>query len=150
MFCTTASSVNGCCVLILGKPLRPQHRTCSSNKLERLMADLRYLESVIPADMCSRSQFQAQYDKLEAMLRAVGQADALEGSASKSVNRSGNGREPEIEKILQRVIVRAKGMVSEEMLIRHQREIPVDEIPDYAVTHLLADLGEQEVQGLAR
>ena len=114
------------------------------------MADLRYLESVIPADRCSRSQFKAQYDKLEAMLRAVGQTDSLESSACTSVTRSGNGGEPEIEKILQRVIVRAKGMVSEEMLIRHQREIPVDEIPDYAVTHLLADLGEQEVQGLAR
>jgi hypothetical protein len=32
------------------------------------------------------------------------------------------------------------------MLVRHQREIPVDEIPDYAVTHLLAQLGEQELQ----
>ena len=137
-------------MLVLGKPLRPQHRTNSDNELEQLMADLRYLESVIPADMCSRSQFKAQYDKLEAMLRAVGQTDSLESSASTSVTRPGNGGEPEIEKILQRVIVRAKGMVSEEMLIRHQREIPVDEIPDYAVTHLLADLGEQEVQGLAR
>ena len=114
------------------------------------MADLRYLESVIPADMCSRSEFRAQYDKLEAMLRAAGQSDALQSSASASVNRPGNGGEPMIEQILQRVIVRAKGMVSEEMLIRHQREIPVDEIPDYAVTHLLAELGEQEVQGLAR
>ncbi|MAC36682.1 MAG: hypothetical protein CME47_04290 [Halieaceae bacterium] len=114
------------------------------------MADLRYLENVIPADMCSRSEFRAQYDKLEATLRAVGQTDALESSTSISVNRPGNGREPEIEQILQRVIVRAKGMVSEEMLIRHQREIPVDEIPDYAVTHLLAELGEQEIRGLAR
>jgi len=47
---------------------------------------------------------------------------------------------------LQRLILRAKGMVSEEMLVRHQREIPVDEIPDYAVTHLLLELGEQELQ----
>jgi hypothetical protein len=59
----------------------------------------------------------------------------------------GGRKEPEIEQILQRVIVRAKGMVSEEMLARHQREIPVDEIPDYAVTHLLAELGEQELRG---
>jgi len=36
--------------------------------------------------------------------------------------------------------------VSEEMLVRHQREIPVDEIPDYAVTHLLVELGEQELR----
>ena len=51
-----------------------------------------------------------------------------------------------IEQRLQRLIVRAKGIVSEEMLVRHQREIPVDEIPDYAVTHLLAQLGERELQ----
>ena len=52
----------------------------------------------------------------------------------------------DVEHRLQRLILRAKGMVSEEMLVRHQREIPVDEIPDYAVTHLLAELGEKELQ----
>ena len=54
--------------------------------------------------------------------------------------------ESDVEQRLQRLILRAKGMVSEEMLVRHQREIPVDEIPDYAVTHLLLELGEQELQ----
>ena len=48
------------------------------------------------------------------------------------------------------MIARAKGMGSEEMLVRHQREIPVDEIPDYAVTHLLAELGEQEWRSFMR
>jgi hypothetical protein len=32
------------------------------------------------------------------------------------------------------------------MLVQHRREIPVDEIPDYAVTHLLVELGEQELR----
>ncbi|MEK9989172.1 MAG: hypothetical protein VW642_05560 [Halieaceae bacterium] len=107
------------------------------------MSDLRYLENVIPADLCSRSQFREQCEKLETMLRAAHQ------SADKSADSpiAGRRQEPEIEQILQRVIVRAKGMVSEEMLVRHQREIPVDEIPDYAVTHLLAELGEQELRG---
>jgi hypothetical protein len=77
------------------------------------------------------------------MLRAASQtADKAAVSTT-----AGGRREPEIEQILQRVIVRAKGIVSEEMLVRHQREIPVDEIPDYAVTHLLAELGEQELRG---
>jgi hypothetical protein len=53
--------------------------------------------------------------------------------------------ERDIEYRLQRLILRAKGMVSEEMLVQHRREIPVDEIPDYAVTHLLVRLGEQEL-----
>ena len=51
--------------------------------------------------------------------------------------------ERDIEHRLQRLILRAKGMGSEEMLAQHRREIPVDEIPDYAVTHLLVELGEQ-------
>ena len=50
--------------------------------------------------------------------------------------------EQDIAHRLQRLILRAKGMVSEEVLVRHRREIPVDEIPDYAVTHLLVDMGE--------
>ena len=54
--------------------------------------------------------------------------------------------ERDIEHRLQRLILRAKGMVSEEMLVQHRREIPVDEIPDYAVTHLLVELGEQELR----
>ena len=54
--------------------------------------------------------------------------------------------ERDIEYRLQRLILRAKGMVSEEMLVQHRRGIPVDEIPDYAVTHLLVELGEQELR----
>ena len=50
--------------------------------------------------------------------------------------------EQDIAHRLQRLILRAKGMVSEEVLVQHRREIPVDEIPDYAVTHLLVDMGE--------
>lgn len=110
------------------------------------MSDLRHLENVIPTNLCSRSQFKEQCDKLEAMLRA---ATGHPHGAAKVGQASGR-REPEIEQILQRVIVRAKGMVSEEMLVRHQREIPVDEIPDYAVTHLLAELGEQELRSFMR
>jgi len=71
------------------------------------------------------------------------------GKSPEQVKRDEVLRERNIEQRLQRLIVRAKGIVSEEMLVRHQREIPVDEIPDYAVTHLLAQLGERELQ-LAR
>jgi hypothetical protein len=110
------------------------------------MSELRHLENVIPSDLCSRSQFKEQCDKLEAMLRAA----AAHPQGAAQVNRAISRGELEIEQILQRLIVRAKGMVSEEMLVRHQREIPVDEIPDYAVTHLLAELGEQELQSFTR
>ncbi len=51
-----------------------------------------------------------------------------------------------IEHRLQRRILRANGMVSEKMLVQHRREIPVDEIPEYAVTHLVVELGEQELR----
>lgn len=114
------------------------------------MSDLRYLENVIPANLCSRSQFKEQRDKLEALLRAARRSAGKVSSSPMEANRSTHRPAAEIEQILQRVIVRAKGMVSEEMLIRHQREISVDEIPDYAVTHLLAELGEQELRGLIR
>jgi hypothetical protein len=114
------------------------------------MSDLRYLENVIPSNLCSRSQFKEQCDKVAAMLRDASERRGASGDALQVADRTEYPREPEIEKILQRVIVRAKGMVSEEMLVRHQREIPVDEIPDYAVTHLLVELGEQEAQSFLR
>ncbi|MEK9920234.1 MAG: hypothetical protein VW519_06230 [Luminiphilus sp.] len=114
------------------------------------MSDLRYLENVIPSNLCSRSQFKEQCDKVAAMLRAASERNGASGNVPQIADRTEYPREPEIEKILQRVIVRAKGMVSEEMLVRHQREIPVDEIPDYAVTHLLVELGEQEAQSFLR
>ena len=96
---------------------------------------------------CSRSEFQAQRAKLESLLReasrAALQADAVSAGERRRAEMS---LESDVEQRLQRLILRAKGMVSEEMLVRHQREIPVDEIPDYAVTHLLLELGEQELQ----
>ena len=96
---------------------------------------------------CSRSEFQAQRAKLEALLRDAGRAALQSADVSAGERRTAEMTlERDIEHRLQRLILRAKGMVSEEMLIQHRREIPVDEIPDYAVTHLLVELGEQELQ----
>ena len=96
---------------------------------------------------CSRSEFQAQRAKLESLLRDAGRV-ALQNAAVSAVERRTAEMmlERDIEHRLQRLILRAKGMVSEEMLVQHRREIPVDEIPDYAVTHLLVKLGEQELR----
>lgn len=104
-------------------------------------------ESAASLSNCSRSEFQAQRAKLESLLRKASRA-ALEGGAVSAGERrrAEMTLESDVEQRLQRLILRAKGMVSEEMLVRHQREIPVDEIPDYAVTHLLLELGEQELQ----
>ena len=105
------------------------------------------IESVIPDARCSRSEFQAQRDKLESLLRDAGREAMLGGKAtSEDRHRTGMTLEQEVEHRLQGLILRAKGIVSEEMLVRHQREIPVDEIPDYAVTHLLIELGERELR----
>ena len=96
---------------------------------------------------CSRSEFQAQRAKLEALLRDAGRAALQNVDGSEGEQRTAEMTlERDIEHRLQRLILRAKGMVSEEMLIQHRREIPVDEIPDYAVTHLLVELGEQELR----
>ena len=108
------------------------------------MISLKEFDSIVPAGQCSRSQFMAQRDKLAKRMRT-----AVKEASHKSpeqMKRDDVSLERDIEQRLQRLIVRAKGIVSEEMLLRHQREIPVDEIPDYAVTHLLAHLGEQELQ----
>ena len=98
-------------------------------------------------EQCSRSEFKAQRDKLEALLREAKQA-AIERAEVPAAerHRAEMALAQDVEHRLQRLILRAKGMVSEEMLVRHQREIPVDEIPDYAVTHLLVELGEKELQ----
>ena len=97
---------------------------------------------------CSRSEFQAQRAKLEAILREAGRAALQSADVSAGERRTAEMTlERDIEHRLQRLILRAKGMVSEEMLIQHRREIPVDEIPDYAVTHLLVELAEQELRG---
>ena len=98
-------------------------------------------------EQCSRSEFKAQCDQLEALLREAEQV-AIQRSEVPAADRhrAEMALERDIENRLQRLILRAKGMVSEEMLVRHQREIPVDEIPDYAVTHLLVELGEKELQ----
>ena len=95
----------------------------------------------------SRSEFQAQRAKLEALLRDAGKAALQSADVSAGERRTAEMTlERDIEHRLQRLILRAKGMVSEEMLVQHRREIPVDEIPDYAVTHLLLELGEQELR----
>ena len=106
-----------------------------------------HIDSVMPDDLCSRGEFKAQRDKLESLLReasktALSQADVPAAER----RRAETTLERDVEQRLQRLILRAKGIVSEEMLVRHQREIPVDEIPDYAVTHLLVELGEQELR----
>ena len=114
------------------------------------MISLKEFDTVIPTDQCSRSLFTAQRDKLAKLMRnSVSEAVPASGKSLEQVKRDEVLRERHIEQRLQRLIVRAKGIVSEEMLVRHQREIPVDENPDYAVTHLLAQLGERELQ-LAR
>ena len=97
---------------------------------------------------CSRSEFQAQCAKLESLLRDAGRAALQNADVSAGERRTAEMTlERDIEHRLQRLILRAKGMVSEEMLVQHRREIPVDEIPDYAVTHLLVELGKQELRG---
>ena len=96
---------------------------------------------------CSRSEFRAQLAKLESLLRDAGKAALQKADVSAGERRTAEMTlERDIEHRLQRLILRAKGMVSEEMLVQHRREIPVDEIPDYAVTHLLVELGEQELR----
>ena len=111
------------------------------------MISLKEIDTVIPTDQCSRTLFTAQRDKLASLMRSsVSQAVPASDKSPEQVKRDEMLRERHIEQRLQRLIVRAKGIVSEAMLVRHQREIPVDEIPDYAVTHLLAQLGEQELQ----
>ena len=96
---------------------------------------------------CSRSEFHAQRAKLESLLRDAGRAALQNAAAPAGERRTAEMTlERDIEHRLQRLILRAKGMVSEEMLVQYRREIPVDEIPDYAVTHLLVELGEQELR----
>ena len=96
---------------------------------------------------CSRSEFQAQLAKLESSLRDAGRTALQKADVSAGERLTAEMKlERDIEHRLQRLILRAKGMVSEETLEQHRREIPVDEIPDYAVTHLLVDLGEQELR----
>ncbi len=103
-------------------------------------------EALSSQETCSRSEFQAQRARLEALLRDAGKAALQDADVSAGERRRAEMTlEQDIEHRLQRLILRAKGMVSEEMLVQHRREIPVDEIPDYAVTHLLVELGEEEL-----
>ena len=105
------------------------------------------IDSVTPEDLCSRGEFRAQRDRLESLLRDASKSALSQADVSAAERRRAEMTlERNVEHQLQRLILRAKGIVSEEMLIRHQREIPVDEIPDYAVTHLLVELGEQELR----
>jgi hypothetical protein len=111
------------------------------------MAKATSVDLLSPQEACSRSEFQAQRAKLEALLRDAGRAALKNVDASAGERRTAEMTlERDIEHRLQRLILRAKGMVSEKMLVQHRREIPVDEIPDYAVTHLLVELGEQELR----
>jgi len=114
---------------------------------ERVMAKSTSVDQLSSQAACSRSEFQAQRAKLEALLRDAGRAALQSADVSAGERRTAEMTlERDIEHRLQRLILRAKGMVSEEMLVQHRREIPVDEIPDYAVTHLLLELGEQELR----
>ena len=80
-------------------------------------------------------------------MRDAGKAALQNADVSAGERRTAEMRlERDLEHRLQRLILRAKGMVSAEMLVQHRREIPVDEIPDCAVTHLLVELGEQELR----
>ena len=111
------------------------------------MAKATSVDLLSSQESCSRSEFQAQRARPEALLRDAGRAALKNVDASAGERRTAEMTlERDIEHRLQRLILRAKGMVSEEMLVQHRREIPVDEIPDYAVTHLLAELGEQELR----
>ena len=105
------------------------------------------IDSVTHDGLCSRGEFKAQRDKLESLLREASKAALSQADVPAAERRRAETTlERDVEHRLQRLILRAKGIVSEEMLVRHQREIPVDEIPDYAVTHLLVELGEQELR----
>ena len=111
------------------------------------MAKATSVDLLSSQESCSRSEFQAQRARLEALLHDAGRAALKNVDASAGERRTAEMTlERDIEHRLQRLILRAKGMVSEEMLVQHRREIPVDEIPDYAVTHLLVELGEQELR----
>ena len=112
------------------------------------MAKPRTVDLLSAQGACSRSEFQAQLAKLQSLLRDAGRAALQSADVSAGERRTAEMTlERDIEHRLQRLILRAKGMVSEEMLVQHRREIPVDEIPDYAVTHLLVELGKQELRG---
>ena len=111
------------------------------------MANATSVDLLISEASCSRSEFQAQRSKLAALLRDAGRAALQNVDGPEGERRTAEMTlERDIEHRLQRLIVRAKGMISEEMLVQHRREIPVDEVPDYAVTHLLVELGEQELR----
>jgi len=110
------------------------------------MSKLTAINADFSSEHCSRREFETQREKLETLLReALRDADVSAGER----RRAEMTLEQDVEHRLQRLILRAKGMVSEEMLVRHQREIPVDEIPDYAVTDLLVELGEKELHASA-
>ncbi len=99
------------------------------------MSDLRYLENVIPSNLCSRSQFKEQCDKVAAMLRAASERNGASGNVPQITDRTEYPREPEIEKILQRVIVRAKGMVGGGRLVGPQGVFRLTENPDKPEPH---------------
>ena len=108
------------------------------------------VDSMLSPDHCSRSEFQAQLERVEGLLRDAGRAAMKEYAvADDELRRAEISLEQDVDRRLQHLILRAKGIVSEEFSMRHQREIPVNEIPDYAVTDLLLELGKREVRRAA-
>ena len=78
------------------------------------MISLKEFDTVIPTDQCSRSLFTAQRDKLAKLMRnSVSKAVPASGKSPEQVKRDEVLRERNIEQRLQRLIVRAKGIVSE-------------------------------------
>jgi hypothetical protein len=114
------------------------------------MSNSSIVETILPSDHCSRTEFQAQRERVADLLRDAGRAALRDAAvADGDLRRAEISLEQDVARRLQQLILRAKGIVSEEILARHQREIPVDEIPDYAVTHLLLELSERELRSRA-
>ena len=105
------------------------------------------IELLSSEETCSRSEFKTQVAMLEAQLRDASRAALQKADLSDVERRRGEIMlERDVDHRLQRLILQAKGIISEEMLMQHRREIPVDEIPDYVVTDLLLELGERELR----
>lgn len=123
-------------------------RSIKERKWSQSMSNSSIVESILPSDQCSRTEFQAQRERVADLLRDAGRAALRDAAVADDddLRPAEVSLEQDVARRLQQLILRAKGIVSEEILVRHQREIPVDEIPDYAVTHLLLELSERELR----
>ena len=129
------------------EPMSRSLRSIRERKWSQPMSNSSIVESILPSDQCSRTEFQAQRERVADLLRDAGRAALRDAAvADDDLRRAEVSLEQDVARRLQQLILRAKGIVSEEILVRHQREIPVDEIPDYAVTHLLLELSERELR----